>query len=83
MLITPISVGYENKSNTRKYIEMCEVFGRHSLTTVLLNNNAACKYYITLMLHKLSYTSYHTIQMYDIACTERGWNICNCYHNMP
>ena len=31
MLITPISVGYENKSNTLKYIEMCEVFGRYSL----------------------------------------------------
>jgi len=31
MLITPISLGYENKSNTLKYIEMGEVVGRHSL----------------------------------------------------
>ena len=30
MLITPISLGYENKSNTLKYIEMGEVVGRHS-----------------------------------------------------
>ena len=31
MLITPILLGYENKSNIFKYIEMCEVVERHSL----------------------------------------------------
>jgi hypothetical protein len=37
MLITPISLGYENKSNTLKYIEMGEVVGCHSLNIPFYN----------------------------------------------
>ena len=34
------------------------------------------------MLHNLSYKSYHAMQMYDLACTQRGWNICNYYTSL-